>query len=105
MLVRSFDSSARSTRAPDWVRAGLPEALSAPFRDRYGPQLRSRATVLVLGDARANYHASGAEAVKETVAAVEKRRDRAKRVATIGIRHGRGAGPGDGRPDARHRLC
>jgi uncharacterized protein with von Willebrand factor type A (vWA) domain len=35
------------------------------FRDRYGPQLRSRATVLVLGDARANYHASGAEALKE----------------------------------------
>jgi uncharacterized protein with von Willebrand factor type A (vWA) domain len=35
------------------------------FRDRYGQQLRSRATVLVLGDARANYHASGAEALKE----------------------------------------
>ena len=35
------------------------------FRERYGDQLRSRSTVLVLGDARANYHAPGAEALKE----------------------------------------
>jgi uncharacterized protein len=35
------------------------------FRERYGDQLRSRSTVLVLGDARTNYHASGAEALKE----------------------------------------
>ena len=35
------------------------------FRERYGDQLRSRSTVLVLGDARANYHASGAQALKE----------------------------------------
>jgi uncharacterized protein len=35
------------------------------FRERYGYQLRSRSTVLVLGDARANYHATGAEALKE----------------------------------------
>jgi uncharacterized protein with von Willebrand factor type A (vWA) domain len=35
------------------------------FRERYADQLRSRSTVLVLGDARANYHASGAEALKE----------------------------------------
>jgi uncharacterized protein len=35
------------------------------FRERYGHQLTRRATVLVLGDARANYHASGAEALAE----------------------------------------
>jgi uncharacterized protein with von Willebrand factor type A (vWA) domain len=35
------------------------------FRERYGDQLRSRSTVLVLGDARTNYHAPGAEALKE----------------------------------------
>jgi uncharacterized protein len=35
------------------------------FRERYGDQLTSRSTVLVLGDARANYHAPGAEALKE----------------------------------------
>jgi uncharacterized protein len=35
------------------------------FRERYGHQLTRRATVLVLGDARANYHASGAEALRE----------------------------------------
>ena len=35
------------------------------FRERYGDQLRSRSTVLVLGDARTNYHASGAGALKE----------------------------------------
>jgi uncharacterized protein with von Willebrand factor type A (vWA) domain len=35
------------------------------FSERFGYQLRSRSTVLVLGDARANYHASGAEALKE----------------------------------------
>ena len=40
-------------------RSDYGNALRA-FRDRYGQQLRSRATVLVLGDARANYHASGA---------------------------------------------
>ena len=45
-------------------RSDYGNALRA-FRDRYGQQLRSRATVLVLGDARANYHASGAEALKE----------------------------------------
>ena len=45
-------------------RSDYGNALRA-FRDRYGDQLRSRATVLVLGDARANYHASGAEALKE----------------------------------------
>jgi uncharacterized protein len=45
-------------------RSDYGNALRA-FRDCYGQQLRSRATVLVLGDARANYHASGAEALKE----------------------------------------
>jgi uncharacterized protein len=35
------------------------------FRERYGDQLRSRSTVLVLGDARSNYHAPGADALKE----------------------------------------
>jgi hypothetical protein len=35
------------------------------FSERFGYQLRSRSTVLVLGDARANYHASGAEALKQ----------------------------------------
>jgi uncharacterized protein len=35
------------------------------FRERYGDQLRNRSTVLVLGDARNNYHAPGAEALKE----------------------------------------
>jgi uncharacterized protein len=35
------------------------------FRERYGDQLRSRSTVLVLGDARTNFHAPGAEALKE----------------------------------------
>jgi uncharacterized protein with von Willebrand factor type A (vWA) domain len=35
------------------------------FRERNGHQLSSRTTVLVLGDARANYHASGAEALRE----------------------------------------
>jgi uncharacterized protein with von Willebrand factor type A (vWA) domain len=35
------------------------------FAERYGHQLRSRTTVLVLGDARANYHASGAASLKE----------------------------------------
>lgn len=35
------------------------------FRERYGHQLTRRTTVLVLGDARANYHASGAEALRE----------------------------------------
>jgi hypothetical protein len=34
------------------------------FRERFSHQLRHRSTVLVLGDARANYHASGAEALK-----------------------------------------
>jgi uncharacterized protein with von Willebrand factor type A (vWA) domain len=34
------------------------------FRERYGDQLRSRSTVLVLGDARNNYHASGADALR-----------------------------------------
>lgn len=35
------------------------------FYERYGRQLRSRTTVLVLGDARANYHASGAASLRE----------------------------------------
>jgi hypothetical protein len=35
------------------------------FREHHGGQLRSRTTVLVLGDARNNYHASGAPALKE----------------------------------------
>ena len=35
------------------------------FRERYGDQLRSRSTVLVLGDARSNYHAPGADALRE----------------------------------------
>jgi uncharacterized protein len=35
------------------------------FRHRHGGQVRSRTTVLVLGDARNNYHASGAPALKE----------------------------------------
>lgn len=34
------------------------------FWDRYGRTLRRRSTVLVLGDARTNYHASGAGALK-----------------------------------------
>ena len=35
------------------------------FADRHGHELRSRTSVLVLGDARANYHASGARWLKE----------------------------------------
>jgi uncharacterized protein with von Willebrand factor type A (vWA) domain len=35
------------------------------FRQRHGGQVRSRTTVLVLGDARNNYHASGAPALRE----------------------------------------
>jgi uncharacterized protein len=37
----------------------------ATFAERYGRQLRHRTAVLVLGDARANYHASGAQSLKQ----------------------------------------
>jgi len=45
-------------------RSDYGNALRA-FSDGYAHQLRNRATVLVLGDARANYHASGAEALAQ----------------------------------------
>jgi uncharacterized protein with von Willebrand factor type A (vWA) domain len=71
ILAAADDIAAATTQINErgcgvWLdgRSDYGNALRA-FHDNYGHQLRNRATVLVLGDARANYHASGAEALKQ----------------------------------------